>query len=262
MSVLANYAAERRIIEEFLHGEIEQRILLLRGVSGSGKTSLLRACLDATPRGVTLIPFQARESAVGVAEILYRVVEEIGPRHFQRFAAQVAQFQATPTVQVGKNIAVGRNQVSVALQAENPTDRHQRQSALTAAWFEDVQAWGQALILVVDTFEQATRETQEWLAGPFLARVGRPAHAHWRVLIAGQATPEAHNIEWGGCCQARELLGVPTGRDWLPVVQALHRVIPAENPETWLDGLCHGFAGLPDPILKIIDALPRVEARL
>lgn len=259
MSVLANYNEERKLIEAFLAGQLTERILLLRGVSGSGKTSLLRVCLTAPPRGVTLIPFQVRESAVGVAEVLYRVTEELGQRHFPRFAAQVAQFQATPTVQIGGNIAFGSNQVIIALQAENSSDRQQRQSALTTAWFDDIQEWNRPLILVFDTYERANQEMQEWLAGPFLARVGRPVRAHWRVLIAGQKTPDTHNIEWSACSQARELRGVPVAQDWLPVVAALNKVVPAEHVESWLGGLCRAFNGLPFPILTVIAALPQSE---
>lgn len=259
MSILANYTQERRLLEAFLAGELTERIILLCGVSGSGKTSLLRACLSAALRTDLLIPFQVRESAVGVAEVLYRVTEPIGQSYFARFAAQVALFQAAPSVQVGGNIAFGSNQVSVALQAENPADRRQRQAALTTAWFEDLHAWGRPLTLVLDTFEQATLEMQEWLAGPFLARASRLPQM--RVLIAGQRTPDAHNIEWGWCCQARELHGVPAAQDWLPVVAALHKAVPAPHAESWLIALCQVYGGLPDPIFKIIDALPHAEAR-
>lgn len=258
MTTLANYAEERQIIEQFLAGATAERILLVRGVSGSGKTTLLNECRATLPTGITLIPLQIRGSAVGVAEVFYRVVERLGKEHFSAFAAQVAQFQAAPSVHVGRNI-MHSSSITVALQAENQTDRQHRQAALTAAWFEGIRAWGRPLIVTLDTFEQATTETQEWLEGPFLARVGHSSQL--RVLIAGQKVPEAVNIEWGWCCRTRELLGVPQAQHWLPVVEDMQCAIPTDHPEIWLSGVCHGLGGLPDSIMKVISALPRREAR-
>jgi hypothetical protein len=71
--------------------------------------------------------------------------------------------------------------------------------------------------------------------------------------------PNPHNIEWGHCCTHHELYGVPEAAHWLPVVEALGRTIPVDNPRDWLAGVCHALGGAPDAIMQVIQGLPPKE---
>jgi len=256
MTTLADYSVERRAFEALFGRQCAERILLLRGESGSGKTALLTHCQHDIPTTIKHVPIQLRGSTVDVAEIFYRAGRVVTWDRLRAFTSQVAQLQQAPSVKVDRNWLLGiGNHISVALQADNPLDRSYRRAALTEAWFDDVEALPEFLLMIFDTYEQATEEIKEWLSGPFLARVARVEQM--RVVIAGQHVPDRHTIEWGEYCCERRLFGVPDATHWLPVLEALGRYIPNNSPLDWLAGVCHALEGKPAAIMKIIEGLPR-----
>lgn len=231
---------------------------MFRGSSGSGKTTLLNACLEDLPPSVRHVPIQLRGNAVSVAEVFYRSGDRLEWDCLPNFTEQVATLSSAPDVQLNRNWLTGiNNQISIALHAENPTDREERRAALTHAWFRDIHEFDRLLLMSLDTYEQATTDVKDWISGPFLARATRCKQM--RVLLAGREIPDPHNIEWGECCASHDLYGVPEAEYWLPVVHALGRRIPVEPALTWLAGVCHARCGRPDEIMTIIKSLPRQE---
>lgn len=257
-TLLANYEEHRAFFRALLADECSSRVLLFKGDGGMGKTTLLTACMaEARQRAkqIHCVPIQLRESAVNVAEIFYRLGDQIGWPHFPQFVEQVAAFQETPTVNIEKNRMLGQNHISVALHAEQPTDRTYRQAALTDACFKDLHMLSKPLLMVLDTYEAATTDVRQWFDGPFLARAARTPLV--RVLVAGRETPDPHNIEWGHCCQAQDLFGVHEAQHWLPVVAAMGRFIDVPDPHSWMAGICHALKGRPKDIMQVIENLPR-----
>jgi len=257
--LIADYSDERQAFQELFGVTCAERILLLRGESGCGKTHLLTYCQQIVPDTVTQAPIQLRGTTVTVAEIFYRTGGAVGWDRFNHFARHVAEMQRSPAVKIDRNWLVGmNNHIDVALTAEDQAGREHRRAALTDAWFADARQLPQPLLVLFDTFEQASDEVKAWLSGPFLARVVRTPTV--RVVIAGQEIPPAHNIEWGHCCQERALYGVREAEHWMPVVQAMGRYIPNDAPLDWLAGVCHALEGRPEAILKILQRLPRRSA--
>ena len=254
---LANYSGPREAFRGLLHPKCEKRILMFRGESGSGKTALLTHCTSLVDRPAVCVPIQLRGDTVGVAEIFHRC-GETGWNRFPAFAEEIASLSALPSVDVGANRLEGSSSISVILQAETLGDRAQRSAALTTAWFKDAGSLNLPLLLIFDTYEQATFEVKEWISGPFLSRAARTEQV--RVLIAGQEVPNSNNIEWGGCSETHNLLGVPDAEHWMPVVHALGRRIGIANPESWLAGVCHALNGRPKDIMQVIENLPQEGA--
>jgi hypothetical protein len=254
MPLLADYHEQCGAFTALLQPTCQANILLFSGASGSGKTTLVNACLDKVPAHVTSIPIQMRGSATTVPEIFRRVGEKRAWRKMNNF---IAALQTIPQVLVDTNRLIGiGNQINVALDAP-PADRDQRRATLTHAWFDDLRALDDLLLIALDTYEDATPEVQQWIAGPFLAcAVEIPS---LRILIAGQKVPNPHNIEWGSCCTHHELYGVPEAEHWLPVIEAMGRYIPVDPPETWLAGVCHALKGAPKDIMQVIEGLPSKE---
>jgi hypothetical protein len=152
------------------------------------------------------------------------------------------------------------NSIRVALQAESPADQEHRRAALTDAWFQDLRAFDHPVLMVLDTYEQATDAVTGWIDGPFLSRVAQARPL--RVLLAGQKVPDINNIEWGHCCASHELLGVPDAEYWWPIVEAMNRRIDdVDDPKSWLVGVCHSFRGRPKEIMQIIEGLPHREGQ-
>ncbi len=257
-TLIADYVNERATFESFLRSDCPERILLLEGESGSGKTTLITFFQENLPPTITHVPIQLRGSAVTVAEVFFRSGRMLSWGQLPNFTAQVADLQNAPVVKVDRNWLAGiGNKIDVALKVQNLVDREQRIAALTESWFSDLSEFDYPVLLLFDTFEQATAEVKDWISGPLLARAACTNQV--RVLVAGQKIPDKHNIEWGQCCIHHQLYGVPEARHWLPVVEALHRRIPFDDPLAWLAGVCHALKGNPDNIKKIIEALPILE---
>jgi hypothetical protein len=259
MSVLlADYEPQRLAFEYLLNEECRQSILLLRGQSGSGKTTLLKACLDDIPENINLIRIQLRNSAVGVAEIFSRSGICLDWKFFPKFTTRVAELTGGQRVQIDSNWLAGiNNSISVALNVDDPMDRKDRRANLTDAWFDDLKAIEQLILIALDTYEDAVTEVQEWISGPLMSRLIQIEHL--RIVLAGQKIPDRNNIEWGHCCTEYELFGVHEAEHWMPVVKAMGRAIPVEHPIAWLAGICHALKGQPDEIMKIIEALPQQQ---
>lgn len=255
---LADYVQERQAFESLLRPECQEHILLFKGQSGCGKTTLLTYCQEQVPQDMSHVSIQLRGSAVGMAEIFYRSGRVLTWERLPSFTAQVADMQKIPKVQIDHNWLAGiRNQINVVLNVENLTDREQRRTTLTEAWFSDLDSFVQPVLLLFDTYEQATTEVQDWISGPLLSRTACCEQV--RVLIAGKEVPDRNNIEWGHCCVHRQLYGVPEARHWLPVVQAMRRQLPLDQPLTWLAGVCYALKGDPSEIMKAIERLPVLE---
>jgi hypothetical protein len=253
--VLADYKDKIDSFRAMLEPDCECRILMFQGQSGFGKTALINACLENLPNTVQHIPIQLRASAVGVTEIFHRAGQQLGWETMPNFTAQVAALSGVSNINIDGNSQTGiNNRISIALRAENPTDREERRTTLTSAWFEDLGHSHHIVLLALDTYEQATNDVKEWVSGPFLYRATQTNNI--RVLLGGQEIPDKHNIEWASCCSMHELPGVYEAEHWLPVVHALGRKIPEEQALSWLAGVCFAFNGRPDAILNTIKNLP------
>ena len=252
-TLLADYHDERAAFDHLLRKDCESRILLFRGASGTGKTTLLDHCVQQANKVTSCVNINLKGGAVTVAEILGRTASKLGAEKLNAFNERLAEHEGKRAVKIDKNWIAGLgNRISVTLQTS--PDRAQLSVALTEALFADLSLMKRNTIFVMDTYEHAITEVQDWLGGPFLARVEQVKEV--RALIAGQTVPDATNIEWGYCSTVRELYGVPEAEHWLPIVQQMNRSIPFDNPLTWLAGVCHALEGRPRNIMQIIEGLP------
>lgn len=255
-TLLANYLDHRLAFDNLLNGRPHGRILLIEGESGIGKTTLLAHCLRSIPEGLLAVKIELRGSVVTVAEIFSRIGRAVGWERLPTFTEHVAKFQQAPHVRIDGNWLAGiNNHIDVALQTREATDREQRRAALTDAVFADLDQLEREVLLVFDTYEQATEQMKAWMSGPLLSRVAETPPV--RVVIAGQRVPDANNIEWGDCSRMRKLRGVPDVEHWLPLVESMKWQIDAEDARSYLKAMCEIFKGKPDDIMKFLTTLPR-----
>lgn len=256
---LADYIEERSAFEALLAAKCRKPILMFRGETGYGKTTLLSYCLENLPAGTTSIPVQLRGMTVNVAEIFSRAGEYLGWESLPNFTRRVAELEGTPKVQVDGNWLSGiNNRINIVLRAKSPAARDDRRVALTEAWFGDMKAVQQIVLFVFDTYENSNSEVQEWISGPFLSRAARSSKV--RILIAGQKLPSENNIEWGSYCVCHSLPGVINANHWLPVIEELKRSIPGGSDGLWLKGVCDALQGHPKNIMQVIKGLPVQES--
>lgn len=256
--ILANFEEEREAFYNLLNNDVENRILTIHGESGTGKTSLLNACIETVPDTIQHVALNCKGSTVNVSEVFSRTIFTLSWDFFPNFVDAVAELSGTVHVNVDGNKLLGiNNTINVALKSESKVDREERRVTLTNAWFQDLAELEKMLLISIDTFEQATSETSEWFSGPFLYRAAYTRNL--RVLIAGQTVPDhqEHANEWGHCCSPFQLVGVKEARFWLPVVNKLGYRVPAENSLDFMAGICHVLKGRPAEIMKIIEGFPR-----
>jgi hypothetical protein len=250
----ANYREQRRIFCTLFETDNPLRILFFHGKPGCGKTTLLQTCIEKDlPAGIRPIKYNFK-NFIELDEILDRVVDELGHENMPSFTKEISSlWRINQNVTMDKICQDGTGNlinVYLALQTTNHEERDQRRKYLARAWFDDLRN-APPIIFVMDTYEKAGEEVRNWVECIFLERVRRTPNIY--VLIAGQQTPDDHNVEWGHCCTAKELPGVHSAEDWLPVARALNRCVPSKE---WLAGVCHALKGQPDEILTIIQDLP------
>lgn len=254
--LLANYSNEQSLLRELTDSNCSKQILLIRGQSGSGKTALIRAYLENVPQTTVQIKFQLGKD-VGITEIFYRMGGYLGWDKLNQFTQQINYMQNPAKVQIDRNWLLGiNNHINVVLKTDNSRDLEDRRVRLTEALFRDISTFSDTLILVIDAYENAVTEIENWISGPFLARVAQINKI--KVIISGQKVPDDNNIEWGNCCQTCELLGVKDAEQWIPIIESMKRKVPMEPAYVWIAGICHALKGNPDQIMKVIQGLPRV----
>jgi hypothetical protein len=256
MNSLANYERERHAFQALLDPRCERRILMFRGASGSGKTALMGACRALVLSKLPYVAIDLRGTTVNVPEILSRSVVKLGGLpQLPGLARRLEALARVPSLSLADNTLSGtQSWIEVVIQNTVPVERGERYVQLTEAWLADLEQQERSLLLLLDTFERASQEVQDWIGGPLLGRTADTG-VLW-VALAGQRVPEAR-IDWEHCCQVLDLYGVWEAEHWLPVVEALGHRVPVDPPLAYLAGICHAHEGHPGRILQTIRAFPR-----
>ncbi len=177
---LADRKPEFAHFEKMVTGQLPQRILLLRGLSNTGKTVLS-------------------------AELLAYA------RHLHVTAACV-DFKGCPSLDDLFQ--------TLLLDLGPELLRHAHTASGTARFYHlisDFQQIRTPLLLVFDTYEQASVDAQNWLESQLLPRIERaPAVV---VLVCGQEIPEYTKYTWRGLSEAHELQPIEEAGDWLEYSQ-------------------------------------------
>lgn len=255
-TTIADYENERRAFEALFERECHLRILLIRGESGKGKTTLLSYCRGQVPKSATYVHIDFKGTTTPFMEVLDRTGHELGWDHLPRLRAAMDRIQEAPIIQIDTNRQWGiGNRIDATVSIENKVDRDHRRVVLTNALFEDLQALGQPVVLILDTFEQADSEVKAWITGPVLART--VYYTAVRVVVAGQVVPEHFGATWENCCRAHGLAGVREAHHWLPVITAMGRYVDQPDPISAIGAICEYLKGDPDKIKQWIEGLPQ-----
>ena len=117
------------------------------------------------------VPIELRDSMVNVAEIFWRIGQVIGWDRLPHFSRRLTALRGEPDIKIDKNRrAQFNNTIAMVLRADNQLDREERRSDLTNAWFDDIGALADPVVMLFDTYEDAPSEVKGWINGPFLSR--------------------------------------------------------------------------------------------
>jgi len=247
----ANYHSHRAAFRHLFDDVCSTPILLLQGASGSGKTSLITHCMGDIPFDVIRLCVQLRADSVGMEEIFSRSIDEVGTGNL-RLYQQCLEEQLSQSVQLTNVAQHGTtNTINVDLSMSESAAKSRRTARLTQAWFDDMRIYNSPIVVILDAYEQAPSEVQDWISGPFLARASRCKNV--RVAIAGQRVP-VPGIEWGARASLLEFNGVFEPDEWVPVIRGMKKKV-REPADVFIAGICQLLKGHPSDIMNFIEGL-------
>jgi len=188
---LANRTREVEFFKKMLRGEIAQRILLIQGDTGMGKTELLKEFVALCPvyaEAAILVKIDLKSAETGIAYIFSKLQNSCGKENFTKFNRVLSKFLSSG-VEVSDNQIEGtENEIQVIVNAEGKDERDFRLDQLQRAFFQDLQAIKKSIVMILDTFNAAPATLADWIEGGFLAEVANAKNI--RVVIAGQYLPK------------------------------------------------------------------------
>jgi hypothetical protein len=175
-SRIANRAAEKDLFSEMITGRSQQRILMLSGASGTGKS-------------VLLAEFHAYAKHLGLA---------VASFDFKGCPSEHDLFESL-RLDLGSQIlkesffASGANRFYEVI--------------------ADLQRVAQPVVLFFDTYQEASTSSQTWIEAQLLPRLDRAPGVV--VVISGQRVPDHDKSAWRSLVAFRELLPITSAEAWL-----------------------------------------------
>ena len=260
--MIANYTSHRTAFQTLLQ-ENTRRILLVTGAKESGKTALLGACLAGLNPEISCATVDLRNTAGGVVGLIGAIAQRLGWKKLPALKDRWEAIGGPIKVEVSRNTMIGFSQViNVQLGTPGPATKDDRALSLTDALLDGTDRINGQVLLVFDSFETASLDIQQWIAGQLLPFAAQSDAI--RVVIAGRMTPDPNDLTWGQMSELCELQGVSLAADWLPIFKASNRMLPPDvpsgDPATWLAGVCYALKGQPGEIMRFINTLPKAPA--
>lgn len=245
----ANREWELDLFDRMVGGQTDERILLLEAEGGLGKTTLLNEFVRRCPSHVRCARIDLKGGNIGLDDIFFRLCDALDWPNFPTFVGRVDEYVERVTIQ--RNVILGwQNRIEVALGATEFRSRVIHHARMTQAFFTDLRTLDHRVLLVFDTFNEASLRVQEWLKGYFLAFAQNTPELV--VIIAGRRVPEI-SIEWSDCC-LRYQLGM------LEDVDAWHEYVRRHGwkvPREWIEGFCFAVEGHPAHVDSLLNRAAR-----
>lgn len=230
--VFANYEKERKVLQALLELECQERIVLIRGEGGQGKSLLLGDFLSKQPR-TCKIDFKIESYSI---EYLFTLVCK-GLIEDQQ---KLYKFNQTLYAILHPNspnfdfnapwLADRGNHLKKAL--SDRSAREQRRNKLIDSLVEDIKKNIKPEIFLIwfDTFEKADGEIIAWVNYFLRSVIDCPPV---RIIIGGRdKLPDHDNLVWGDYCSYHELNGVPNPAEWMRIAETEGRKLSPEQKES------------------------------
>ncbi|MFA6313694.1 MAG: SEFIR domain-containing protein [Sterolibacterium sp.] len=207
---IANRDAEFACFERMLQGQSQERAMLVRATSNSGKTALLREFHNLLHKVDPQVAhcFVDLKGCVGIDAVLDELAADCG--------GLLGEFASSPP-------------------AHRPL-----------ALLRDLQNLPAPLVLSFDTFEQGSADFADWLQGRILQRIDRfPA---LRIIVAGQRVPEADKAVWVPHAATFDLAPIVEEKYWHDFGRDNYPHVPADELSRFIPGLVRATGGNPATI--------------
>jgi MoxR-like ATPase len=234
--VIADRREVLRLYDSILRGVDNKRILLLEADGGMGKSALLRDFRRRT--NARCVAIDLRGNSTGLPEIFDRIYNTLEWERFHNFTQRISKLGS---IDINNNVMIGSNEISIYLQGADEAERSERRIRLMNAFFKDLRAIKHQVVLLFDTFDQASPEIREWLQNVFMSYVVRASNLI--VVVAGQTVP-ASTIEWFDCSHQIQLEGIHDVDAWWDWAQRMG----VTETRDWVRAVCQLLHGHPSQI--------------
>jgi energy-coupling factor transporter ATP-binding protein EcfA2 len=244
---IANYKEHRNAFSALLEKDCDKPILLFKGESGMGKSTLMKHCWQLVKTRPHLY-LDFKESTTNIMQIFDKLAYKLG-------LDGVDCLLNNPNINFSSNIQAGvGNTMNVEMNYHNPEQWNMYLIQLTKALLKNIDEFDNDFILLMDTYENTNGEIQKWVQSNLLPSVEN--HKKLRVIIAGKSVPD-QNSEWETCCKLKELQGVHEAEEWLPIIELMGRKELSLESLELFKCFCRDYTkGSPSEIIKFIETFP------
>jgi hypothetical protein len=219
---LADREAEFDTFVRLITGQTPERIYLISGPSDRGKSVLVEQFAELALRLGVRCAHEEFKSGLPLPEVLWDLAHDLAPLRFPRFERE---------------------------RQRDATD------ALRTAFLQDLDETRVPILLVLDTYEQATEEAKQWVEDSLLPHFRR--HDGLRLVLAGKIVPEAEGHVWARLAIRREL---PPIREVAPWHDYSRRVLGLAHPDNDIRLLVEAAQGSPRVLGSLLGNLKAARA--
>jgi len=188
---VANYEKERQTLQALLEPECQERIVLIRGISGQGKSLLLRDFnFKAQSQSLPVCKIDFKNATISVENIFSSLGNELVKKewrklhHLNRAVFAILHPNDNPGIGITASWLVDINAHLTKTLTKDRSLREQRREQLTLELVKDIITVQPKIFLIwLDTFEKANDEIVKWV-NHFLGLV--PDCSPVRIVIGGQ----------------------------------------------------------------------------
>jgi hypothetical protein len=237
---IADRKDECILFDRLMAGQLGARILLIEGTGERGKSTLLGefARRVRADWGVDACAVLELKQGVPLRQICHSIYQQLGSQRCSRYVA-ARESLARRGVAVAADLSGATfgdaNQISIGSQiilSDKNVDHD-----LAEALLEDLLFHPGPVLIILDTYDQATPESKKWLLGSVLPVVAKNERL---FSVAGGRTipqPNEYELSWSDIVATQTLATDISLDDWHEYARAMFPGFPRESLATVYLGL-------------------------
>jgi len=206
--------AEMRLFQRMRDGDGSAHVLLIEAPEGMGKSALIHAFwLDSASHQRARVNLKG--AALSVYEVLTSIARQLHPHGLEGFHREVERLLDESPVSVERAFLIASRMTIHAGSADQDRRRLQQQrlTNLLVGELERANPGFQPVVLLLDTYDEATEDVGRWVTNHLLSAV---LPLRWLTLVvAGRSLPTPDYLDDWWVLHTLELLRLEHVRDYV-----------------------------------------------